>query len=552
MQFYDRSRAEPFFKKLNNAANERVNILYIGDSHVQADDFTGELRARFQLAYGNAGRGMVFPYSTARTHAAVDYITSHTGRWLNAKNIEANPQFPIGVSGITSRTLDSNATFKLSFKGTVQPEHTRLKIFLKRDIQSYDFSIRSGGSQVFVDVFEPQSTDTAQILVVDLPSVGSDFTFTLKKTDTSQTLFEIYGISIENPGATGLLFHSVGINGAGHYSLLRQNLMEMQLGLLKPDAIVIDLGANDFYRGKIDKTIFSANLLKIINVIRGAVPDAAIILGCSQDIYRGGYSLSDCLVFSDIIREFSKQHHCLFYDWYWVSGGRYSMMRWSQSGLAKWDMVHLTHSGYVLKGQLMAESYERTANWLKQNDTGKILVYDIDSLRAPLIDTSRTAATQTQIRYQWVYHRVLRGQTIWSVAAAYGVSAYQIKSWNRLRSNYLWIGQVLKIYAPIKVQVPVKPTIPNVTNPVDSSEITGPDTILKVAPKPVIQPAPKPKPNPRPPLPPPAPKAIYHKVKSGETLFSISKKYGSSTSAIMKLNRMKNHHIRAGQTIRVK
>lgn len=553
LQFYDKAWAEPLFTKLSKASNQRVNILYIGDSHVQADDFTGELRARFQLTYGNAGRGMVFPYSTARTHAAVDYSTSHTGRWLNAKNIEANPQLPLGVSGVTSRTFDSEAAFRLSFKGTVQPEHTRIRIFLKRDVHSFDFTLRSGSSQVFVDVYDSTSMNPPQMLLVDLPSVGSDFVFSLKKTDTAQTMFEIYGISIETPRDEGVLFHSVGINGAGHYSLLRQNLMKEQLGILNPDAVIIDLGANDFYRGKIDKETFAGNLLKVVIGIRSAVPSTTIILGCSQDIYRGGYSLPDCMEFSDIIREFSMKHQCLFYDWYWVAGGRFSMMRWSQSALAKWDMVHLTHSGYVLKGQLMAESYERTAYWLANNDTGRSLIYNIDSLKAPLIDTSKkdATATQTQIRYQWVYHRVLRGQTIWSVAAWYGVSAYQIKRWNRLRSNYLWIGQLLKIYAPVKVQVPlpVKPAIPEQTKPSDTSARTTPTPPKQVAPPapPVLQRPPVSRPQ-----VPAAPRAVYHRVKTGETLFSISRKYGTSTSSIMKLNNMRGHNIRAGQTLRVK
>jgi lysophospholipase L1-like esterase len=488
LQFSDRKWAEPFFNKLSRAKNKRVNILYIGDSHVQADDFTGELRSRFQLTYGNAGRGMVFPYSTARTHAAVDYVTYHTGRWLNAKNIEATPQLPIGISGVTAKTFDSDASFRLNFKGTVQPEHTRIRIFLKRDVKSFDFTLRSGTSQVFVDVFDTSSASSSPMVVVDMPSVSSDFTFTLKKTDTAQSMFEIYGISIETPDDQGVLFHSVGINGAGHYSLLRQNLMKEQLELLKPDAVVIDVGANDFYRGKIDKDVFGGNLLKIVNIIRSANPQITIILGCSQDIYRGGYSLPDCMAFSDIIREFSQLHQCVFYDWYWVAGGRYSMMRWSQSALAKWDMVHLTHSGYMLKGQLMAESYERTAFWLRQNDTARALLYNVDSLRAPLIDTSKkdVTATQTQIRYQWIYHRVLRGQTIWSVAAWYGVSAYQIKKWNRLRSNYLWTGQLLKIYAPIKVQIPIQPSSSLITNPKDTIKTTQPDTTKKVVPTPRI------------------------------------------------------------------
>ena len=560
LQFYDRALAQPFFNKLKNAGKKRVERS-IGDSHVQADGFTGELRSRFQLAYGDAGRGMVFPYSTARTHAAVDYTTAHTGRWLNSKNIEANPQFPLGISGVTSRTTESNASFRLTFKGTVQPEHKRLRVFLKRDANSYDFSVSSGGNTVFVDVYNQESSDTKPMLVVDMPAVGSEFVFNLKKTDTAQEMFEIYGISIETMDDAGVLLHSVGINGAGHYSLLRQNLMKEQLELLNPDAVVIDLGANDFYRGKINKDIFGSNLLKIVNTVRSASPGTTIILGCSQDIYRGGYSLPDCLDFSDLIREFSREHRCLFYDWYWVSGGRYSMMRWNQNALANWDMVHLTHAGYQLKGRLMAESYERTAYWLNQNDTAGFLIYNVDSLRAPLLDTSQknvaVAQTQTQVRYQWVYHRVLRGQTIWSVASWYGVSAYQIKKWNRLRNNYLRTGQILKIYAPIKVQAPMppKPTPPAIETGQDSSEMETPEPPQKISPKPPVvqQPeTPKPKPKPQPKPQPASPKIVYHKVKSGETLFAISKKYGTSTTAIMKLNNMRNYNIRAGQKLRVK
>jgi LysM repeat protein len=534
-----------FFQKLTQTDQKRVSILYVGDSHVQADDFTGELRNQFQQTYGFGGRGMVFPYSTARTHAAVDYVTSHTGRWLYAKNIELNPQLPLGVSGASSKTVDSNASFKLSFRGSIQPSFTRIKVFLKKDAGSYDFFIRSGNSNVRVDVFDPEKPAESNMVVVDLPGVGNDFQFSLKKSDSAQKSFEIYGISIENPEDKGVLFHSVGINGAGHYSLLRQNLMAEQLSLMAPDAVILDLGANDFYRGTLNKEEFSNNLLKIVNTIRSSAPQTCIILSCSQDIYRGGYSLPDCLIFSDVIKTFAQRNRCAFYDWYWVSGGRFSMMKWSQSGLAKWDLVHLTHPGYLLKGQLMAESYAKTALWLANIDTGIQLIFDIDSLRNPPVDTTKKEITQTPttVRYQWVFHRVLRGQTIWSVAAWYGVSAYQIKVWNRLRSNYLWIGQVIKIYAPIKVPAPV---VAPVQIPVNKR-----DTATK---KPVITPAPvKPAPKVQVPKPtPPAPKVVYHKVKSGETLFAISRKYGSSTSAIMKFNNLRTHNIRVGQVLRVR
>jgi LysM repeat protein len=135
------------------------------------------------------------------------------------------------------------------------------------------------------------------------------------------------------------------------------------------------------------------------------------------------------------------------------------------------------------------------------------------------------------VKYQWVYHRVLRGQTIWSIAGWYGVTAYQIRVWNKLRSNYLWIGQVLKIYAPIKTQTPAPKT----------------NTPTPPAPNPKQPPAPKPQPKTA-----PKPVVLYHKVKSGETISGIARKYGTTTSSIMKLNNLKSSNIRVGQNLRVK
>ncbi|MDX5320994.1 MAG: peptidoglycan DD-metalloendopeptidase family protein [Bacteroidota bacterium] len=46
--------------------------------------------------------------------------------------------------------------------------------------------------------------------------------------------------------------------------------------------------------------------------------------------------------------------------------------------------------------------------------------------------------------------------------------------------------------------------------------------------------------------------AKYHKVRSGETLGHIARRYGTSVKAIQRLNGMKTTRIRAGQTIRVR
>lgn len=45
---------------------------------------------------------------------------------------------------------------------------------------------------------------------------------------------------------------------------------------------------------------------------------------------------------------------------------------------------------------------------------------------------------------------------------------------------------------------------------------------------------------------------VYHKIRSGDTLSTIARRYGTTVSRIKKLNELKNNNIRAGKTIRVK
>ena len=49
---------------------------------------------------------------------------------------------------------------------------------------------------------------------------------------------------------------------------------------------------------------------------------------------------------------------------------------------------------------------------------------------------------------KWVpsYHKVTRGQTLYSIARRYGVTVKQIKAWNGLKSSTAPLGRTLIIY----------------------------------------------------------------------------------------------------------
>ena len=50
----------------------------------------------------------------------------------------------------------------------------------------------------------------------------------------------------------------------------------------------------------------------------------------------------------------------------------------------------------------------------------------------------------------------------------------------------------------------------------------------------------------------PASKAVYHRIRNGETLGGIAARYGVSVSQLRRLNGIKGNNIRAGKSLRIR
>jgi len=95
-----------------------------------------------------------------------------------------------------------------------------------------------------------------------------------------------------------------------------------------------------------------------------------------------------------------------------------------------------------------------------------------------------------------------------------------------------------------------RPTTTVVSDPAPRPAYTPKPTYTpKAKPKPAYTP-PKPKPKPTPkPVKPKKPAPIRHLVKKGDTLYGLSRKYGTTVSAIQRANRMSGTTIVTGKTL---
>ncbi|MCS7074340.1 MAG: GDSL-type esterase/lipase family protein, partial [Bacteroidia bacterium] len=358
IQWNDYQSIKPFFEKLAQAEQKKVKILHIGDSHVQADIFTQTIRKKLQDIFGSGGRGLIFPYSTARTHAGSGYVTWHTGKWEHSKNVNANPIHDLGVTGVTSRTTDSRASFRFYFTPTIHNSVNQLlRIYCRKGTDVFDILIRQNESEEPI-ILTCEDTTIGYVETL-LPRVSDTLVISFRPR-YGQKLFECYGVSLENPADRGILYHSVGINGAAFSSILKQNLMPQQLRELEPDLVVIDMGGNDFYIGGLIPQAYEEKLKAIVFQIQENVPKASIIISCPQDLYRRYYNVKDCAPAAEIAQKVSIETGSAFYNYYQITGGRFSMLKWQGNGLAKYDRVHLSYDGYIQRGELFVNALLRS------------------------------------------------------------------------------------------------------------------------------------------------------------------------------------------------
>lgn len=463
IQYFSSDAVRAFFEKLKNASNEKVKILHIGDSHLQADIGANCSRVLLQDIFGFGGRGAIFPYTIAKTHATDDYEVKGYGTWERTRNIEKNPVLDLGISGITARTYDSAAGFEIQFypeKAKIQSNFTRLKLFCHLGPNSFDCQYRLSSQEEWTTISCSAGTNNRPCIEINLPHAPTSIYMRVLKRDTTQKFFEIYGLSLESNENKGLLYNSVGINGARLNSFLKEKLYETQISEFNPDLVIVDLIANDLAEGEFDRTQTEKDLKDCLIKIRASSPKASIMLVGMQDIYVQGRNVVNAGLYSAFLRQFAALNNVSFYDYYTVSGGARAMKKWLARGLSSKDMCHLSTVGYNLKGQLFANAILGTYMYYLKNDTASLTVLEkkIDlkeitqpEIIKPVITEKKVQNTnkikeKTKVQKQkTIIYSVKKGETLSVIAKKFKTTPANIKSLNNLRTSNLKIGQVLKI-----------------------------------------------------------------------------------------------------------
>lgn len=153
-----------------------------------------------------------------------------------------------------------------------------------------------------------------------------------------------------------------------------------------------------------------------------------------------------------------------------------------------------------------------------------------------------------------VTHTVAAGETLNSIAEKYGVQATEIRSANNLRRNAVRVGQSLTInnVAADKAQLAAASAkdVAKESQQTARTEEKKAETAAPAAKTQTSKQTQKAKAKNQT-AKAEAAKPTTHSIKSGESLSSISKKYGVTVEELKRANNMKDDNIRAGKTLTI-
>jgi lysophospholipase L1-like esterase len=342
--------------------NKVFKVVHIGDSHIQADWFSGKLRSLLQEHYGNAGIGILFPYRQIKTNSPPTFSSVASAPFIASKITKCKTACEVGIVGYNA-SIPAGSMVVFNIKLDTQPQ------FVSVIFQSDNESAIGFNHDNQEDNYTTQSSPTYNITSYKKP-LSNSFHLNTKSNITLNGL-------IASNGNPGVLYYTIGANGATFNNYINSNLFFQQLKSLQPDLIIISMGTNESVSDisadslnvqlqNFHKKILEAGADKIIyttpadNYLRKSVTTRKKVKGKWKTRRTVAYINNQKV---ETIRQtminFCNQQHVMCWDLYRAMGGDRSMRKWVQTGYAAKDHIHFSKGGYEIQGMLLFDALQK-------------------------------------------------------------------------------------------------------------------------------------------------------------------------------------------------
>ncbi|MBO4489471.1 MAG: hypothetical protein J5741_07465 [Bacteroidales bacterium] len=356
----DASFFDPLFRKLASAkANgEVVRILHYGDSQIEMDRISCDIRRFFQRTFGGGGPGLVpviqsIPSFAVSQNASGDLVL-HTSYGEGAR---AN-----GNYGLMCKCyqLTGAATFN-----AVASRHKDTDWRVKRfSTITMLYNDRNGNLSATLSDRNSPYRDTATSTRTGVHA----FRWQMDSATASLRISmkgnaDIYGIFLDNGPGVAVDNIPLRASSGNQFTLITDTLLKACYREANVGMIILQFGGNSVPVIYNDKSLnnYLTTIERQIRYVKRACPQATILFIGPSDMSKsqGGamrtYPMLPRLI--DSLRSIALRNHAAYWDIYEVMGGENSMVSWVRSGLAGPDYVHFTPAGAHRVGKTLADNF---------------------------------------------------------------------------------------------------------------------------------------------------------------------------------------------------
>ncbi|MFA7287545.1 MAG: GDSL-type esterase/lipase family protein [Melioribacteraceae bacterium] len=351
------SQLKPFFDALKNAKSKTVRIAHYGDSGIEGDLITADVREALQDKFGGNGVGWLgitsqdISFRTTTKH-------SFSSNWESAAFYSSNPKnYPLGMSGecFVPKATGAWVQYETTRARRSLKDFSTVKLYYanaKPSTINYSFD---GGAKQTVAL---KTGKDLQELVLK-PS-GRAKSIKIEVTQTDQAYF--YGVSLENE--TGVYVDNLPLRGNTGVDLanIDEGLLKQFSKHMDYKLVVLEFGLNIAGTRKTDYSWYEREMVKVVDHVKRAFPSAGILMVTVQDkgMKKGTSFVSDPAILSllEAQKNIAKQSNVAYWNLFEAMGGQSSMVKWVNANppLAFKDYIHFNGQGAAKVAKLFTDA----------------------------------------------------------------------------------------------------------------------------------------------------------------------------------------------------
>lgn len=370
-----------FYAALNEAGRRNVNIAYFGDSYIEGDILTMDLRAKLQEQYG--GKGVGFIEIQCVTSGFRQTVATNRKGWRTYHSNERGKGFKADLQGLAgSYFIPSNdASFEATCQKSAYPA-----LLDSADIATVYFTpgeglnihcTANGGNEMelysngiaqnaptYEEVIEVMDSDstvshktvTRTIMPVQKGS-GNILARKMEKrmhrfnmSVTGGTSSRFYGVALDGKHGIALDNYSMRGSGGTHLMGIPQQTLQEFASLRPYDLIIIHFGLNVANEKQKNYGVYAQQLGNVIDHLKAAYPRASILVVSMGDRGKRGedgeiHTMDGVRELIAYERKMASEHKVAFWNLYEAMGGDGSIAQMVSKKQANLDYTHINFKG---------------------------------------------------------------------------------------------------------------------------------------------------------------------------------------------------------------